>query len=146
MASFSAMSGQRRRFGRVRLLPSGRFQARYYGDDGRIHRAPTTFGSEKEADQFLATVEADLRRGTWFDTTVGKIRLMVYAPQWISERPVELQPRTLEIYYGLLRNHIYPTFGRTYLSRITSAAVRTWHAYLRDKVSAPSRSRRPTGC
>jgi integrase len=133
MASFSAMSGQRRRFGRIRRLPSGRFQARYFGDDGRIHRAPTTFATETEADQFLTMVEADLRRGTWFDTTIGNIRLQVYAPQWIAERPVELQPRTLEIYDGLLRNHIYPTFGRTYLSRITSAAVRTWHASLRDK-------------
>jgi hypothetical protein len=78
-------------------------------------------------------VETDLNRGTWFDETAGEIRLDAYAPRWIVERPVELQPRTLEIYDGLLRNHIYPAFGRTHLSRITSAAVRTWHASLRTE-------------
>jgi integrase len=127
------MSGQRRRFGRIRRLPSGRFQARYLAGDGRVHRAPSTFASETEAEQFLSMVEADLLRGSWFDTTTGDIRLDLYAPRWIAERPVELQPRTLEIYDGLLRNHIYPAFGGTLLSGISSSAVRTWHASLRTE-------------
>src|SRR5271170_5836548 len=67
--SFSAMSANRRRFGRVRQLPSGRFQARYLTGDGRLHRAPSTFATAAGAEQFLATVEAELRGGTWFDTT-----------------------------------------------------------------------------
>jgi integrase len=45
---------------------------------------------------------------------------------------VELQPRTVEIYEALLRNRIYPEFGRVHLSKITSAAVRSWHASLRE--------------
>lgn len=124
MASFTAMSGKRR-FGRARRLSSGRYQARYLAGDGRLHRAPSTFATEIEAEQLLATVEADLRRGSWFDTTAGEIRRDAYAPRWIRERPVELQPRTLEIYEGLLRNHIYPAFGGTHLSKITSAGVRS---------------------
>jgi integrase len=127
------MSGNRRRFGRVRQLSSGRYQARYLLGDGRLHRAPMTFATEDEADQFLTTVESDLRRGTWFDTTAGDIRLDVYAPRWIIERPIELQPRTLEIYDSLLRNHINPAFGGTHLSKITSAAVRSWHTSLRTE-------------
>jgi integrase len=125
------MNGKRRRFGAVRKLPSGRFQARYLGGDGRMHHAPTTFATSDDAEQFLAVAEADLLRGSWFDANAGKIRLDVYAPRWIVERPVELQPRTLEIYESLLRNHICPTFGGTALRDITSAAVRTWHASLR---------------
>ncbi|HVX68656.1 MAG TPA: tyrosine-type recombinase/integrase [Mycobacteriales bacterium] len=124
---------RRRAFGRVRRLPSGRFQARYLTPGGQERRAPCTFATEREAELFLAGVETDLRRGTWFDATAGDIRLDVYAPRWIVERPVELQPRTLEIYESLLRNHIYPEFGRLHLSRITSAAVRTWHASLRER-------------
>jgi hypothetical protein len=54
----------------IRRLPSGRFQACYFAEVGRLHRAPTTFASETEADQFQAMVEPDLRRGTWFDTSV----------------------------------------------------------------------------
>lgn len=63
MTSFGAMSGRRRQFGRVRRLPSGRFQARYPIEGGQLLRAPTTFATLAEAEQFLATVEADLRRG-----------------------------------------------------------------------------------
>jgi hypothetical protein len=100
---------------------------------GQERRAPCIFATEREAELFLAGVETDMRRGTWFDATAGDIRLDVYAPRWILERPVELQPRTVEIYDALLRNHIYPEFGRVHLSRIASAAVRSWHASLRER-------------
>lgn len=111
MASLTGV-GRRRAFGRIRRLPSGRFQARYLTPGGQDRRAPATFATEREAQLFLATVEADLRRGTWFDAAAGDIRLDIYAPRWMLERPVELQPRTVEIYEALLRNHIYPEFGR----------------------------------
>jgi integrase len=127
------MSAKRRRFGRIRRLPSGRFQARYQLGDGRLRSAPTTFATEAEADRYLATVETDLARGTWFDPDAGEIRLDAYAPRWLTERPVELQPRTAEIYRHLLRRHIYPTFGASPLNRITSAAVRSWNAALRER-------------
>jgi integrase len=127
------MSGKRRRFGRVRRLPSGRFQVRYSLGDGSMRRAPSTFATQAEAEQFLAMVEVDLNRGTWFDPEAGDIRLDVYAPRWLVERPVELQPRTVEIYTRLLNLYLYPAFGATPLNRITSAAVRTWHASLRQR-------------
>jgi integrase len=76
-------------------------------------------------------VETEMLRGTWFDPDAGDIRLDVYAPRWLDERPVELQPRTREIYTRLLDRHLYPAFGTTPINRITSAAVRTWHASLR---------------
>lgn len=126
------MSAKRRRFGRIRRLPSGRFQARYSRDDGRRRCAPTTFKTEAEADRYLATVETELARGTWFDPDAGEVRLDDYAPRWLVERPLELQPRTAEIYEHLLRRHIYPTFGSTALNRITSSAVRSWNAALRE--------------
>jgi hypothetical protein len=126
------MSVKRRRFGRIRRLPSGRFQARYQLGDGRLRSAPTTLATEAEADRYLATVETDLARGTWFDPDAGEIRLDDCPPRWLTERPVELQPRTAEIYRHLLRRHIYPTFGASPLNRITSAAVRSWNAALRE--------------
>jgi integrase len=76
-------------------------------------------------------VETELDRGLWLDPEAGDIRLDVYAPRWMHERPVELQPRTVEIYETLLRKHLYPAFGATPINKITSAAVRTWHADLR---------------
>jgi hypothetical protein len=66
---------RRRSFGRVRPLPSGRFQARYLAGDDRLRGAPETFATERDAELYLATVEADMRRGTWFDHSAGDIRL-----------------------------------------------------------------------
>ena len=49
------MAGKRR-FGRVRRLPSGRFQARYRGPDGVDHPAPTTFGTKTDAEKWRTSM------------------------------------------------------------------------------------------
>lgn len=98
------MSEKRRRFGRVRQLPSGQWQARYPGPDGQLRSAPHTFAREKDADQWLSEVETDLRRGDWTDPDAGRIPLSQYAKAWIEERP-GLAVRTKELYHGLLQNH-----------------------------------------
>lgn len=126
------MTAKRRRFGRIRRLPSGKFQARYVLDDGQVRSAPNTFATEAEAELFLATIETDLVRGTLLNPSAGDVRLDSYAPRWLSERPVDLQPRTAELYEHLLRRHIYPAFGAISLNRISSAAVRSWNASLRE--------------
>ena len=57
----------RRRFGRVRRLPSGRFQARYAGPDGVDRPAPNTFATKTDADVWLTIKEAEIRKGDWLD-------------------------------------------------------------------------------
>jgi hypothetical protein len=54
----------RRRFGAIRKLPSGRFQARYRAPDGLERRAPETFDTKTDAEVWLTRIEADLIRGT----------------------------------------------------------------------------------
>lgn len=116
---------KRRRFGRVRQLPSGRWQARYPGPDGQLRNAPHTFERDKDADQWLSEVETDLRRGDWTDPDAGKIPLGLYAKAWIEERP-GLGVRTKELYDGLLRNHIAPFIGEKTLAELSPAMVRRW--------------------
>lgn len=48
------------RFGSVRRLPSGRFQARYRPVDGDPITAPTTFATAAEAEAFLEALRAQL--------------------------------------------------------------------------------------
>jgi integrase len=110
----------------VRKLPSGRFQARYRVDL-TWRAAPTTFRTKREADAFLAQTRADLDRGSWLDPARGDIALGEYSARWLADRP-SLRPRTKELYEGLLRLHILPTFGERPLARITTAGVRTWRA------------------
>ncbi|HEU5476141.1 MAG TPA: tyrosine-type recombinase/integrase [Actinophytocola sp.] len=116
---------KRRRFGRVRQLPSGRWQARYPGPDGQLRAAPYTFEREADADRWLGEVETDLRRGDWTDPDAGRIPLGLYAKAWIEERP-GLAVRTVELYEGLLRNHIDPYLGDVMLADLSPAKVRRW--------------------
>lgn len=45
--------GRRRRFGAVRKLPSGQWQARYKGPDGTMHSADHTFPNLTDAEVWL---------------------------------------------------------------------------------------------
>jgi hypothetical protein len=55
------------RFGAVRQLPSGRWQARYTGPDGLRRLAPNTFDTKKAAYRWLVALEAEMLRGDWLD-------------------------------------------------------------------------------
>ncbi|WP_433889338.1 tyrosine-type recombinase/integrase [Streptomyces sp. CA-111067] len=117
---------KRRTFGRVRKLPSGRFQARYLGPDGIDRPAPETFATKRDADDWLAERQAELRQGDWRDPDAGRVAFEAYATAWVKERP--LAPSTAELYGVLLRVHLVPTFGRLMLADITPAAVRSWRS------------------
>lgn len=119
----------RRRFGRVRHLPSGRWQARYHGPDGIDRAAPHTFERRADADRWLAGIEDDLVRGDWTDPDAGRVPLRDYGTRWVVER-AGLRPRTRRLYEGLFRLHISPTLGGYGLSDISPAAVRTWRSNL----------------
>lgn len=59
----------RRRFGWVRKLPSGRFQASYLGDDGQRRYAPDTSEREGEASDWLTLRESEILRAGGFDSS-----------------------------------------------------------------------------
>ncbi len=124
-------SAPRRSFGRVRKLPSGRWQARYPGPDGRDRTAPDTFATKTDANRYLAAVEVDQARGTWLDPARGAVTLRAYADAWLATRTVRgraLRPRTASNYRGLLDRHVYPHLGGLPLSAVTPERIRLWHA------------------
>jgi Phage integrase, N-terminal SAM-like domain len=121
----------RRSFGTIRRLPSGRYQARYPGRDGRLRTAPDTFESRPDAARFLAAVETDMQRGLWSDPKTGDTTLRVYADAWLAERRVRsrpLAPRTVDTYRHSLDMWILPFLGEMPLRTLTPAVVRRWHA------------------
>ncbi|MEZ0064030.1 integrase [Streptacidiphilus sp. MAP12-20] len=127
-------SGRRRRFGSVRKLPSGRFQARYLGPDGLERTADTTFPTKTDADAWLAEVETDMRRGDWRDPLAGAVNFGTYAQTWIAER--DLAPLTRELYRRLLRLYLQPAFGDWEVKEITAPRVRAWRAELLESGKA----------
>jgi len=130
----------KRRFGRVRRLPSGRYQARYSGPDGIDRPAPQTFATRTDADVWLTMKEAEIRRGDWLDPDVGAVAFGDYADAWIRDHV--LKPRTDELYRGLLKNHLRPTFGNTDLGDIHEADIRRWR---RERLDTGQKQKRPFG-
>ncbi|WP_030708382.1 site-specific integrase [Streptomyces griseus] len=130
------MAGKKRSFGRVRKLPSGRYQARYLGADGIDRPAPETFRTKRDADDWLAERQAELRSGDWSDPDAGRIDFGSYAATWITERGIGAS--TADLYRSLLRNHLVPTFGNVAVADITSAMVRAWRVARLEGGTGPS--------
>jgi integrase len=130
----------KRRFGRVRRLPSGRWQARYPGPDGADRAAPQTFSTKKDAEIWLTLKEAEIRRGDWLAPEAGEISFGNYASAWVRDHV--LKPRTAELYAGLLKNHLTPTFGNVDLADIREGAIRRWR---KERLDTGERQSRPFG-
>ena len=126
----------KRRFGRVRQLASGRWQARYPGPDGIDRAAPETFAGKTDAEVWLVTIEAEILNDQWLNPDDGKVPFGTYARDWIDERP-DLRPKTVELYQYLLRRHLNPTFEAKPIAEIKEPQVRRWRKkLLNDGVSA----------
>lgn len=129
--------GSRTTFGNVRKLPSGRYQARYTGPDGRTHKAHVTFDTKGDAEVWLSTVRTDIVRENWRPSTSASstgpraVTFGDYAEAWMKGRTVRgkaLADRTREHYRSLLDAHILPTFENVPLKFITPEQVDEWYA------------------
>jgi integrase len=134
----------RRQFGTVSKLPSGRYRARYRGPDEQKHSAPTTFEDYDTAVAWLrnerrlveepghvwtppreraqAARSAGRRRGVTFG---------VFAESWLENRRVKGRPlaaRTRAHYRSLLDEQILPTFANVPIADIEPEDVDAWHA------------------
>jgi integrase len=123
------MTGKRD-WGRIRQLPSGRWQARYPGPDGKLRPAPQTFERKADASRWLADKRAEINREEWLDPDAAKVTFGLYAETWIKER--DLADTTAERYEGILRNHVQPYFGDRALSEIKEPVIRQWRKKLQD--------------
>ncbi len=121
----------RRRFGRVRHLPSGRYQVRYLGPDGVDRPAPSTFATKTDAEKWLVKTEAEIQDDRWLDPDLGRVTFGEYAQAWVRERP-ELRPHTVAMYRYMLTRHLQPSFGNRALGDIREAHIRRWRQELLD--------------
>jgi integrase len=124
------MAGKRR-FGRVRKLPSGCYQARYSGPDGNDRPAPHTFADKAGAERWLTLKEAEIVSGDWLNPDAGRVSFKDYAEAWVSERP-GLRVKTIERYEGVVRLHLVPTLGALGVGDIKEPHVRKWRKKLVD--------------
>jgi hypothetical protein len=116
---------KRRKFGYIRKLPSGRFQASFLDPSGLRRMAPVTFETDTIASDWLLVQEAQMVQHIWTDPDVGKLAFGPCAALWIQERP-GLRPRTVQPYEWTNKKHLAPTFDYLFLSAINPAMVRRW--------------------
>lgn len=91
-----------------------------------------TFTRKRDADAFAASIETAKLRGSAIDPRATRITFGDYATRWLGLRH-DLRPRTREDYATLLRVHLLPAFGRTFLGAIEPSQVRSWHASLAEE-------------
>jgi len=121
--------GQRRAFGAVRQLPSGRWQVRYRDPEtGQMRPAEKTYATKSDAQVALTHIEADITRGQWSDPDAGAVNFADYATAWLRDR--KLADRTRERSESVMRLHILPTFGAGTIADVSTARVRGWRGKL----------------
>ncbi|OEJ52052.1 tyrosine-type recombinase/integrase [Streptomyces agglomeratus] len=121
--------GNRRRFGAVRQLKSGRWQARYRDPaTGQLRSLGQTYNSKRDAEIALSRVEADISRGVWTDPDAGNVLFGDFMTAWLRDR--KLADRTRERHESVVRLHILPAFEARPLASITTARVRSWRTAL----------------
>lgn len=124
----------KRGFGNIRKLPSGRYQVRYTGPDGSYVTAPKTFGAKMDAEAYLTDRRREIDAETWNTASAAKperLTFGVYAAGWIEGRQVAGRPikeRTREHYSAILEDHLTDTFGNRQVVAITPKDVREWYA------------------
>lgn len=123
---------EKRNFGQMSRLPSGRIRARYVGPDGLRHSAPYTFETKGDAEAWLVDERRLMTADAWRPPKVRakakqqKMTFEAYANTWLRDR--DLKPRTRQHYRSLLDRQLFPTFGKLGLTEITPESVRSWHA------------------
>lgn len=135
---------RRESFGKLRKLPSGRYQASYVGLDGIRYTAPHTFDATTDARGWLAVQRAKLVTGKWSPMDAARSAseragrtdtLGTYASRWLATRMNRhgeaLLPRTRSEYERLLRSALAPLADER-LVALTPEMIRSWYATMTD--------------
>ena len=132
----------RRGFGKIRRLPSGRYQASYAGPDTRRHNAPSTFQTREDAEAWLSARRGEIIGDTWRPPRADRnpMTLRRYADAWLENRRKadgsQLAPRTRAEYRRILDTLIYPELGDLPLRKLYPETVDAWYI---DLQTGPTR-------
>jgi integrase len=132
---------KRRSFGRVRKLPSGRYQVRYPGPDGALRPADRTFATVTDADLWLAKKRVEIDEGRWLDPEAGSATVRDWAARWLASVSPQLKAKTRASYRSLINSRINPVLGDRELSSLRPITVAEWIAEMRTAGLSASRIR-----
>ncbi|AKK11746.1 tyrosine-type recombinase/integrase [Corynebacterium uterequi] len=120
----------RQSWGNTRQLPSGRWQARYTGPDGKTHKGPHTFPDKLTATGWLAETRRNIDLGVWVPyranttpPTVGEL-----GSQWLADVARRLRDSTHRAYQDIITARVlqHPLICDTRVDRLTHQQVAAW--------------------
>ncbi|GAB3107473.1 tyrosine-type recombinase/integrase [Streptomyces calidiresistens] len=132
---------RRRGFGRIRKLPSGRYQVRCPGPDGVLRPADRTFATVADADLWLARKRVEIEEGRWIDPQQGKATVEDWGARWLASVAPQLKAKTQASYRSLIRSRINPALGARELSALRPITVAEWVAQMKTAGLSASRIR-----
>ncbi|MCA2219376.1 hypothetical protein [Jidongwangia harbinensis] len=113
-----------------------RYRVRYLAPDGKEKSKSFPDKKKREAQAFLASMQADILRGTYVDPDAGRITFRRYTDAWLAAATTdELTRDRLEYEFRL---HVYPTMGHLPLTSIQPATIREWAHKLQQSGLAAS--------
>ncbi|MDO8147351.1 histone-like nucleoid-structuring protein Lsr2 [Isoptericola sp. b515] len=119
--------------GGVRRLPSGRWQARHTGPDGKM-RSIGTFATKTEADTARARQIVSVQDGRWRSPEEAGLPLGAFLRSWLENR-TDVSARTRSLNERLFATWIAQPHGRMPmaladlpLGSINQATIRQWHS------------------
>jgi hypothetical protein len=117
--------------GFVRKSPVGSYRACWRDPAGR--QRSRTFKTKREANAFLAEVEAALNRGLNVAPDAGRLRVSEYAERWLVGRNDEKATAARDA--SIMRNHVLPAWGLLPLDKIEHSAIQAWVTELGGRLS-----------
>lgn len=107
------------------------WQARWRDPDGRQRKR--SFGRRTDAERFMATVRADVLRGTYIAPDEGRVTFREYAEQWASIQ--QHRPSTVDSVERHLRRHVLPVLGDRPLGAVRASEVQAFVKGLSDRLA-----------
>ncbi|WP_316775113.1 tyrosine-type recombinase/integrase [Streptomyces sasae] len=108
-----------------------RYRARYIGPDGSEKSKSFPDRKKRDAERWLANIEADMSRGDYVAPDAGKVTFEQYATEWMASQITD--PLTRESVESRLRLHAIPHIGTRPLASFTPSHLRVWLRTLEDR-------------
>ncbi len=125
---------RRRRFGSVRRLSSGRWQARHKDSLGRVHTAPFTFVTRRDAERYLVHTESDMERGAWQDPRLARTTFGEWVEEYLTTA-THKRATTAARDRAVIRKHLLPPLQSRPLAAIAPRDVQRLVATMAERLA-----------
>jgi hypothetical protein len=96
-----------------------------------------SFPTKREAETWQASVEHEIRAGTYRDRTVGQVSFGVVAEEWLATR-TDITLSSRRTYRAALDRHVLPQWGPVIIAAIRRRDIATWLTSLGERLGPRS--------